>query len=110
MNQASMSPPNCIRKRKWKPGTVALREIRRQQKSVKSMLPRAAFERLVREIMAETNSESVRLQRSALDALQQGAEDHIVELLKRSQTLALHAGRVTITNNDFVLANTPVDT
>lgn len=108
MKHAPASPPNCTRKRKWKPGTVALREIRKQQKSVKSMLPRAAFERLVREIVAET-TESVRLQRGALDALQQGAEDHIVELLKRSQTLALHAGRVTITNDDFVLANTPVD-
>lgn len=109
MKHTSMSPQNCIRKRKWKAGTVALREIRKQQRSVKPMLPRAAFERLVREIMAETNSGSVRLQRGALDALQQGAEDHIVELLKRSQTLALHAGRVTITNDDFVLANTPVD-
>lgn len=93
------------RRRKWRAGTVALREIRKQQKSVKPVLPRAAFERLVREIMQESSSQSVRLQPEALDALQQGAEDHLVALLTKSQKLALHAGRVTITPNDFELAS-----
>jgi len=39
------------RKIRFRPGTVALREIRRYQKSVKNMMPRAPFARLVRTIV-----------------------------------------------------------
>ena len=34
----------------YKPGTVALREIKRYQKSMDMMLPKASFQRLVRSI------------------------------------------------------------
>ena len=38
------------RKIRFRPGTVALREIRRYQKSTRNLLPRAPFHRLVRSI------------------------------------------------------------
>ena len=41
------------RNRRYKPGTVTLREIKRYQKSVAMLLPRAPFQRLVRSITTE---------------------------------------------------------
>jgi len=40
----------ATRKMRFKPGTVTLREIKRYQKSVDMLLPRAPFQRLVRSI------------------------------------------------------------
>ena len=37
-------------KRHYKPGTVALREIKKYQKSMNMLLPRASFQRVVRQI------------------------------------------------------------
>mmetsp|Transcript_27905 Transcript_27905/g.26941 ORF Transcript_27905/g.26941 Transcript_27905/m.26941 type:complete len:87 (+) Transcript_27905:31-291(+) len=38
------------KKMRWRPGTVALREIKRYQKQTTMLLPRAPFQRLVRHI------------------------------------------------------------
>jgi len=38
------------RHHRWRPGTVALREIKRYQKSTDMIIPRAPFQRLVRHI------------------------------------------------------------
>ena len=38
------------KKRRWRPGTVAKREIRKLTKSTKLLFPRLPFNRLVREI------------------------------------------------------------
>ncbi len=54
--------------RRWRPGTVALRDIRRYQKSTKTLMQRLPFQRLVRELAREQNAE-LRFQASALLAL-----------------------------------------
>ena len=38
------------RKIRWRPGTVALREIKRYQKVTDMLLPKAPFQRLVRQV------------------------------------------------------------
>jgi histone H3 len=45
------------KKIRFRPGTVALREIRRYQKSTKMLLPRAPFHRLVRKITLDYDSD-----------------------------------------------------
>ena len=57
--------------RRYRPGTVALREIRRLQKSTKLLLPRAPFQRLIREIARSENVGHAELcfQSSAIEAL-----------------------------------------
>ena len=40
--------------RRFRPGTVALREIRRYQKSTDLLIRKLPFQRIVREIAAET--------------------------------------------------------
>ena len=53
------------KKRRWRPGTVALREIRKYQKSTELLIRRAPFQRLVREVASEFKSE-LKFQSTAL--------------------------------------------
>ena len=103
--RSSPAPSPSVRKpHRWRPGTVALREIRKAQKSTRNLLPRASFERLVREIIQDIGTETTRIKPEAIDALQQGSEDYIVDLLKHAQKFALHADRVTLSHDDLKLA------
>ena len=45
------------RKMRWRPGTVALREIKRYQKVTDMLLPKAPFQRLVRQICDTIDSD-----------------------------------------------------
>ena len=88
--------------RRYKPGTVALREIRRFQKSTELLIRRTPFQRLVREI-AQTYSPYLRFQSGAIIALQEAAEAYLVGLLEDSNLCAIHAKRVTIMPRDMQL-------
>merc|ERR1712093_486714 len=83
---------------RYKPGTVALREIRRYQKSTE--LP---FQRLVREIAQDFKSD-LRFQSSAIGALQESVEAYLVSLFEDTNLCAIHAKRVTIQSKDIQLA------
>jgi histone H3 len=56
---------------------IALREIKRYQKTTDLILPKLPFKRLVREIAHEINRE-LRFQSGALEALQEAAEAYLV--------------------------------
>ena len=87
---------------RWRPGTVALREVRRLQKSTEALVAKAPFARLVREV-AETHKAGLRFQASAIAAIQEATEAHVVSLLSDSNLSALHAGRVTAMPRDLQL-------
>jgi histone H3 len=78
---------------RFRPGTVALREIRRYQKSCELLIPKLPFQRLVREIAQEMNS-NLRFQSSALGALQEASEAYLVGLFEDVNLCAIHAKRV----------------
>ena len=82
---------------------VALREIRRFQKTTELLIKKLPFQRLVREIMQGVNSR-LRIQSSALGALQEASEAYLVALFEDTQMCALHAKRVTIMTKDMQLA------
>ena len=88
---------------RYKPGTVALREIRRYQKSTELLIRRAPFQRLVREIAQDYKSD-LRFQQSAVDALQEASESYLVSLFEDTNLCAIHARRVTIMPKDVQLA------
>ena len=88
---------------KYRPGTVALREIRRYQKSSELLIQRMPFQRLVREI-AQVHNPYVRFQSGAILALQESVEAYLVGLLEDSNLCAIHAKRVTIMPKDMQLA------
>ena len=91
------------KRQRYRPGTVALREIRRFQKSTELLIRRMPFQRLVREI-AQTYSPYLRFQSGAVLALQEAAETYLVGLLEDSNLCAIHAKRVTIMPRDMQLA------
>ena len=91
------------KRRKYRPGTVALREIRRFQKSTELLIWRMPFQKLVREI-AQTYSPYLWFQSGAVLALQEAAEAYLVGLLEDSSLCAIHAKRVTIMPRDMQLA------
>ena len=88
---------------RYRPGTVALREIRRYQKSSELLIRRMPFQRLVREI-AQVHNPYVHFQSGAILALQESAEAYLVGLLEDSNLCAIHAKRVTIMPRDMQLA------
>ena len=84
-------------------GTVALREIRRYQKSTELLIRKLPFQRLVREIAQDFKSD-LRFQSSAIGALQESVEAYLVSLFEDTNLCAIHAKRVTIQSKDIQLA------
>ena len=89
--------------RRFKAGTVALREIKRYQKSNELLLPRAPFMRLVKVITEETDHQ-LRFQSQAIQALQEASEAYIVGLFEDTNLCAIHAKRQTVMKKDMELA------
>ncbi|XP_078182080.1 uncharacterized protein LOC144575703 isoform X2 [Carex rostrata] len=92
------------KRRRFRPGTVALQEIRKLQKSTKLLIPAIAFARCAREITEFLNPNVNRWTPGALLALQEAAEYYIVDLLEDTNLCAIHAKRVTIMQRDMQLA------
>ena len=88
---------------KFRPGTVALREIRRYQKSTELLIRKLPFQRIVREI-AQEHKQDLRFQGSAILALQEACEAYMVSLFEDTNLAAIHAKRVTIMPKDINLA------
>lgn len=89
--------------RRYRPGTVALREIRKYQKTTELLIRKLPFQRLVREITNEMHSD-LRFQSTALLALQEASEAYLIGLFHDTNLCALHAKRVTIMSKDLLLA------
>ncbi len=88
---------------RFRPGTVALREIRRYQKSTELLIRKLPFQRLVREIAQEFKMD-LRFQGVAIAALQEASEAFLVGLFEDTNLCAIHAKRVTIMPKDIHLA------
>lgn len=105
--------PTQEKKRRYKPGTVALREIRKYQRSTDLLISKLPFARVVREVaddFIEANYDSsasavgLRWQSSAILALQEATEAYLVHLFEDANLCAIHAKRVTIMQRDIQLA------
>ena len=88
---------------RYRPGTVALREIRKYQKSTELLIRKLPFQRLVREIAQDFKTD-LRFQSAAVLALQEAAEAYLVGLFEDTNLAAIHAKRVTIMPKDIQLA------
>ena len=96
-------PPTVKKNLRYKPGTVAFREIRKYKKSVALLIPTLPFQRLVREIAQDFKSD-LRFQGSVILALQESSEAYIVGLMEDTNLCGLHAKRVTIMPKNVQLA------
>ena len=88
---------------RYRPGTVALREIRRYQKSTDLLIQKLPLKRLVKEISQDFKSD-VRFNATALLGLHESAEAYLVKLFEDTNLCAIHAKRVTIMPKDIQLA------
>ena len=103
-------PAGGVKKRRFQPGTVALKEIRRYQKSTELLIRKLPFQRLVQEIANDTDVVprdligKLRFQTDAIKALQEACEAYLVALFEDTNLCAIHAKRVTIMPKDIQLA------
>ena len=104
---STFSQPPAKKPRRYRPGTVALREIRRYQKTQELLIRRAPFGRLVRELTAEatrkTSSKVNRWTSDGIAALQEASEAYTTTLFEDSNLVAIHAKRVTLMPKDMHL-------
>jgi histone H3 len=89
---------------RWRPGTVALREIRKFQKTTNLLIRKAPFQRLVREVALKFGKSDLRMQSTAVLALQEAAEYFMVDVFSNTNLCVMHSKRVTIMVKDMVLA------
>ncbi|KAH7847726.1 hypothetical protein Vadar_029578 [Vaccinium darrowii] len=85
---------------RYRAGTVALREIRKYQKTTELLIRKLPFQRLGREIAQDFKAD-LRFQSHAVLALQ---EAYLVGLFEDTNLCAIHAKRVTIMSKDVQLA------
>ena len=91
------------KRRRYKPGTRALKDIRKYQKSTELLIRKLPFQRLVREI-AQDFKLDCRFQSDAVLALQEACEAYLAGLYEDTNLCAIHAKRVTIMPKDMQLA------
>jgi len=93
------------KRRRFRPGTVALREIRKYQKSTDLLIRRLPFQRLVKEVAENVApGKNLRFQSAAIGALQEVAEAYLVSVFEDANICAIHAKRVTVMPKDIALA------
>merc|ERR1712193_494279 len=88
---------------RYRPGTVALREIRKYQKSSDLLIRKLPFQRLAREV-AQQYKQDLRFESSSIMALQEASEAFVVGLFEDTNLCAIHARRVTLMPKDIQLA------
>jgi histone H3 len=94
---------------RYRPGTVALREIRRYQKSTDLLLRKGPFGRLVREFTMDVQpgKDEKKVDHHTATSMmihQTACEDYLITLLEDTNLCAIHAKRVTIMPKDMQLA------
>ncbi|KAL5077279.1 hypothetical protein RYX36_016263 [Vicia faba] len=87
---------------RFHPRTVALIEMRKYQKSIKLLIRKLPFQRIVREIAQDFKTD-LRFQSSVVFALQEDAEAYLVGLFEDTNLCTIHAKRVTIMPKDIQL-------
>ncbi|KQK05678.1 hypothetical protein BRADI_2g21812v3 [Brachypodium distachyon] len=102
--QAAPAQQKPKKPHRFRAGTVALREIRKYQKSPELLIPFAPFVRLIKEISNFYSPEISRWTPQALVALQEAAEYHLVNIFEKANYCAIHAKRVTMMQKDIQLA------
>ena len=92
-----------IKTPRYRPGARALREIKHQQASTATVIPKLPFQRLVKEILQQFRSD-FRAQSAAIGALQAASEEYLVSLMEDANLCAVHTKRITVMCKDLQLS------
>jgi histone H3 len=97
------APATGVKKpHRYKPGTVALRQIRKFQKSTDLLIRKLPFQRLMREIAQDYNT-NLKFQASSILAMQEATEAYLVRILGDAYHLSMHAQRCTLMEKDITV-------
>ena len=92
------------KKKKYRPGTRALMEIRHYQKSVEFLIRKLPFQRVVREVAQNLGAiDDLRFTPDAIFALQEASKVFLVNLMEDANLCTIHHGRITVTPKDYHL-------
>ncbi|KAH9411696.1 core histone H2A/H2B/H3/H4 [Ordospora pajunii] len=89
------------RRTRFKAGALALKEIRKYQKSTDLLIRKRPFQRMMRELCK--GNEGMRFQGSAVVAFQEAVENFLTNLVEDAYRCVLHARRVTLMPKDICL-------
>ena len=96
--------------RRFRYGTLAIKNIKKQQKLNNCLiLSKSPFEKLVRNIFKQNKNDSPKFSKDIFIVLQYFIEQYIVGLLRNSNFLAIHSGRVKLIPYDILLYNSFVN-
>ena len=100
-----LSDKGRVRKpHRFRPGTQALRQIRKYQKFTELLIKKLPFQRLVREVVLQLfPTESYRFQSTAILALQEASESFLVRMFEQCNDISIHDKRVTVQPKDVQL-------
>ena len=111
------SPDNEKKTRRRRNGTVALREIRKQQQSTDPLIPYRPFRRLVKEVGKEVGEKlftdadhplkgvTLQYQEKAILALREAMEAYLIHLFEDMNLNAIHSMRITVQPKDIELVH-----
>ncbi len=102
LKSAPMVGRTIVRNQRMRPGELALKEIRKYQRSTDNLIRKAPFQRLVIAILKSLNTD-FRIRSLALEALQSACEDYVTGFFEDINVCALHANRVTVMVKDLYL-------
>uniref|UniRef100_A0A1B6GDS6 Core Histone H2A/H2B/H3 domain-containing protein n=1 Tax=Cuerna arida TaxID=1464854 RepID=A0A1B6GDS6_9HEMI len=100
---SSLATNGVKKPHRYRPGTIALKEIRIYQKSTELLIRKLPFQRLIREISQDFRMD-LRFQSNAISVLQIAVEAYLVGLFEDTNLCAIHAKRITIMPKDIQLA------
>lgn len=91
------------KKHRFRPGTIALREIKKYQENYtdKLIFAKLPFEKLVRKIIYEKTGESIKISKEFFIILQYWLEDYLISFLKDCNLASIHAKRVKVSLEDL---------
>ena len=93
-----------IKQRKFEPGKIALKEIRKYQHSTELLLRKAPFQRIIKSILLKMeDGDKIRFQRASFHQIQTALEYFLVGVLEDSLRLSIHAKRKTLFGADIRL-------
>jgi histone H3 len=100
--------PKIKKPHRFRPGTVAKREIKKYSNSVEDLIAHEPFQRLVREIASEIQisgqkQDPWRFEKSAIHAFKATAQDFLIRMFEDANVYAKHAKRQTVFKNDLRL-------
>ncbi|CAD2101953.1 histone H3-like centromeric protein CSE4, putative [Plasmodium vinckei lentum] len=106
MTQKGLNKTRIRRPHRYRPGVLALKEIRAYQATTQLLIPKIPFVRVVKEItkLYELPDSQFRYTPEALLALQTASEAYLVSLFEDAYLCSLHANRVTLMPKDIHLA------